>query len=253
MTTKDLLAKELEKIGLTDSEAKVYLGSLELGPDTAQHIAAKASVSRPTTYIMIENLMKRGLMSKFKKGKKWAFAAAAPHQLLYVITNQQEELRKKEEGIRGILAQFDKLVEDGSEKPHVYVAEGVEAVRQLQQDILATSGKDGDTVYEITSLSKARKHLPPKFEGDRRNDIGKKFKVKSLYASSEETLPAAKNVESRRLDPKEYPISGEIVAYGDKVALTAFGDKVTVVTVTNPDIAQTVKTLFNALWESSKK
>ncbi|MEY4744239.1 MAG: hypothetical protein RL272_184, partial [Candidatus Parcubacteria bacterium] len=67
------LAKELQKIGLSENEAKVYLAGLELGPSTAQMMAAKATVSRPTTYIMIESLIKRGLMSSFQKGKKRYF------------------------------------------------------------------------------------------------------------------------------------------------------------------------------------
>jgi len=82
---KEQLEKDLQQIGLSEKEAKVYLASLELGPSTAQTIAAKATVNRPTTYVMIESLIKRGLMSSFQKGKKRFFVAGKPTQLLYLL------------------------------------------------------------------------------------------------------------------------------------------------------------------------
>ena len=58
----------LKKIGLSENEAKVYLATLELGSSTAQQIAQKAELKRPTTYVQLETLMKRGLVTSFEKG-----------------------------------------------------------------------------------------------------------------------------------------------------------------------------------------
>ncbi len=60
--------KELQNLGLTEKEARTYLASLELGPETAQNIAKKTGINRATTYVQIESLKKRGLMSEFEKG-----------------------------------------------------------------------------------------------------------------------------------------------------------------------------------------
>ena len=43
------LDKELQKIGLSEKEAKVYLAALELGQASVQNIARKAEVNRATT------------------------------------------------------------------------------------------------------------------------------------------------------------------------------------------------------------
>ena len=66
----DELKKELEHLGLSDKEARVYLAALEMGPSPVQDISHKAHVNRATTYVMIESLAARGLMSTFQKGKK---------------------------------------------------------------------------------------------------------------------------------------------------------------------------------------
>ena len=52
----DELKKELEHLGLSDKEAKVYLAALEMGPSPVQDISHKAHVNRATTYVMIESL-----------------------------------------------------------------------------------------------------------------------------------------------------------------------------------------------------
>ena len=52
------LYQQLKQLGLEEKQAKIYLASLELGPDTAQNIAYKASLKRPTTYVILEELIK---------------------------------------------------------------------------------------------------------------------------------------------------------------------------------------------------
>ncbi|OHE33815.1 MAG: hypothetical protein A3J94_16070 [Syntrophus sp. RIFOXYC2_FULL_54_9] len=68
MNSMDELKKQLEHLGLSDKESKVYLAALELGPTPVQDISHKAHVNRATTYVMIESLSARGLMSTFQKG-----------------------------------------------------------------------------------------------------------------------------------------------------------------------------------------
>lgn len=68
-----MLEQQLKQLGFADKEAKVYLASLKLGSNTIQEIARSAGVNRATTYVIIEKLIKKGLMSSIKKGKKTFF------------------------------------------------------------------------------------------------------------------------------------------------------------------------------------
>src|SRR3990167_6712494 len=87
--------KELMSLGLKDKEVVVYLSCLELGPSPAQVIAKKAGVVRATTYVILEELMNMGLVTKYKEGKKTMFSAEAPRQLLRLL-ERQEEARSEE-------------------------------------------------------------------------------------------------------------------------------------------------------------
>jgi len=84
------LLRELEKLGLSDKEAAVYLASLELGPSPVQVISRKAEVNRATTYVMIEVLLQKGLMSTFDKGKKTMYTAEKPERLHRIVHHEPD-------------------------------------------------------------------------------------------------------------------------------------------------------------------
>jgi sugar-specific transcriptional regulator TrmB len=249
---REQLEKELEKIGLSEKEAKVYLAALELGPSTAQSIAAKATVNRPTTYIMIETLIKRGLMSSFEKGKKRIFAASKPNQLLYVLENQKKEILEKEIIVKSLMpAQVDIL--QGVQEPIVKVYEGMAGLRLIQEDILNTVT---DEVLELTSLDEARKFIPPIFEGDIREKLVSMHKTKSLFVSklglSEKQYGRIKNVEFRELKDPSFPILGEMIVYGDKTNFTSYTENPSHIVISDKNIATTCRSLFMSLWEKGK-
>ena len=87
-----MFEKELQNLGLSEKEAKIYLASLELGPETVQNIAKKAGINRPTTYLQIESLKEKGLISEFQRGKKTFYAPESPNRLLSMLGTFEKEL-----------------------------------------------------------------------------------------------------------------------------------------------------------------
>ena len=67
------LELELKKLNFSDKEARVYLALLELGEAPVQHISEKAKVNRATTYVVLEALQKRGVVTTIEKDKKVIF------------------------------------------------------------------------------------------------------------------------------------------------------------------------------------
>jgi len=246
---RDELAKELEKIGLSENEAKVYLAGLELGPSTAQMIAAKATVSRPTTYIMIESLIKRGLMSSFQKGKKRFFLTAAPNQLLYLINNQKRELFEKEKIINQLIQDLARSNQKSS-FGEIRIYEGMDGISAMQEDMLKSNG---ETLYELTCLDEARKFVPPVFEGGLRKKIAAKFRFKTLYTYTkgplEKSYEKSPRFETRRLDHNLFPIKGEVFICGERVCLASYEDQPKFVMFEDGQMSLTLKTLFLSLWE----
>ena len=57
----------LEKVGLSKQEAKVYISSLKLGVAKASDIAQKANVKREASYYILRMLQEKGFVSEVIK------------------------------------------------------------------------------------------------------------------------------------------------------------------------------------------
>ncbi|MEK7511852.1 MAG: helix-turn-helix domain-containing protein, partial [Patescibacteria group bacterium] len=91
-----MLIKELQKIGLSDKEAKVYLAVLGLGKASVQTIAAKAGVNRATTYSVLGTLKEKGLCSTFQKVKKTFYVVSSPDYLKEIFEIKKVEIEEKQ-------------------------------------------------------------------------------------------------------------------------------------------------------------
>lgn len=76
------LEKKLEEIGLSEKEAKVYMALLKVGRGTAYKIAHIAGVKTPTTYLVLDELLKKGLALKIPHSKSQIFIAKMPDEYL---------------------------------------------------------------------------------------------------------------------------------------------------------------------------
>ena len=128
--------KLLKTLGFTDSEAVLYLASIEMGPAPVQDLARRAKVSRVTTYAVIESLSERGLMSSVEKGKKKLFVAESPERLVSFVHGRVTEMQATLKEVEGTLNEL-KLMQKG-EKPVVKLFEGREALKAIEDDLLAT-------------------------------------------------------------------------------------------------------------------
>ncbi len=63
----------ISSLGLSESETKVYLSSLELGPTSVQEIAKSAGLSRTATYDIIASLQEKDSCLPIRKGKRLSF------------------------------------------------------------------------------------------------------------------------------------------------------------------------------------
>jgi len=135
------LIRELGHFGLSEKEASVYLASLELGPSPVQDISRKGKVNRATTYVMIESLMNRGLMSSFVRGKKRYYAAETPDRLRAVLRMQRKELDQKEQEFETVFPMLAALYNAEGAKPQIRYLEGVEGVKTVRETFMRLEGE----------------------------------------------------------------------------------------------------------------
>jgi sugar-specific transcriptional regulator TrmB len=77
----EIMEEELQKLGLNEHEARVYLAALGLGPSSAAQISEQTNIKRPTVYLALKNLIKQGIVFEIFANKKRLFQAEKPEKL----------------------------------------------------------------------------------------------------------------------------------------------------------------------------
>ena len=129
----DEILRELVRLGFSEKEAAVYVASLEFGSATVQDISHLSKVNRATTYVTIDALTRRGLMSTFVKGKKRYYRAETPERLLSLIRVQRKELEEQESAFKNVLPMLFALFNVKGEKPQIRYLEGVEGLQTVRE------------------------------------------------------------------------------------------------------------------------
>ncbi|MEK7126738.1 MAG: helix-turn-helix domain-containing protein [Patescibacteria group bacterium] len=142
------LTQTLKNIGLSEKEAKIYLSLLELQEALPSTIARKANVKRPTTYVVLEQLQKRGLVGYIKKGRLLYFRAQNPHSL---IEDQHDKYQTLEKSLPELLQLHEKY----TATPQMSVYEGKEGLIKIMEDTLTAKTELlcwADVTLAVTSL-----------------------------------------------------------------------------------------------------
>lgn len=246
------MINQLQQLGLSEKEAKVYLASLELGSSSVQEIAHKAGINRPTAYFQIELLIKKGLMSSVTKGKKRYFSAESPEQLIRLLDIQEKEVKSKRDSFQKFLPELEKIFDLSEEKPKVRFFEGIEGFEAMQADILKTKRKTLEVVIPIDEVEKVFRAYP-EFSKKRKSAA---VPVRTIYTSQKKNgLSSKEDLIERRFVPIEkFPFSAEIDIYSDdKVAIFSMKNKLVGVIIENNEIVNTLRLIFNLAWEAAEK
>jgi len=245
-------SEDLRKIGLSQTEAKLYLALLKIGVSDVQGLIEETGFYKSNTYDALERLCEKGIISKIVEGKKRIYQLQKPEALIEYIEKKKEELGQQE-----ILAK--KLAKDVSfakKQAHIsetaMVLKGISGVKQIYSEIIEEkldylvfgSPMESETLigdYYWTNL-----HLKQKERG---------IKAKMIFHKSLRNWAKAipKNLIELRFFDEEFEPLTETTIYGTKVAFTVWAEKPIVTIINNEHVAKSYRQIFNILWKSGKK
>lgn len=246
------LIKELEAIGLSEKEARVYLTVLEVGQATVQEIGKKADVNRATTYVILDSLMAKGLIATFGEGKKSLYIAEAPHGLNNIIREQEEELEKRDAQLDLLMPELHSLYNLHPNKPAVKFYEGKEGLKEMLKERRKDSPKSKVRVfYPVKQVKSMFSQSETEELRGKRVDSG--VEMKSINCDPENLgMPPPKRVE-RRKTPSDINFTSDIEVWDDKVLIASLEGHISGVIIQNKLIAQTIASIFELAFEGAEK
>ncbi len=255
------MLEELKKIGLSDNESKVYLALLELGSSTAQQVAEKSEVNRPTTYVQLESLMKKGLVTSFEKSpnnKKYKpktfFRAEDPEYLQKLIEKEKAQIGERTRELAAALPELGRLFVSSGERPRVRFFDGVEGLKTMDEEFLKVKNK---FLEGVTSIDDVQKVFPPDADNYTQRRIKKGIRARSIYTSKNGPVLKGTDAqmlrESRYMPPEKFPFACDITVYDNSVAIASLRDKIFGIVIESKEIANSIRSLISLAWEAAEK
>lgn len=236
----------LHALGFLESEISTYLASLQHGPSTVLELTKLTSLSRQATYVVIDSLTERGLMSSVLRGKKKYYVAEEPEKLLSYAQRKETELKDQVHDLEGLVPELK--LKAGGEKPVVKLFEGKEGFLSMITDMQMAKCLE---MNEIFDLDAKRAFIPSgslhtMLKGLRK--IG--THVRGLYT----VQPAGISIQPEwyLLPEKMRGFKAGLVIYGNKLACFSFEGKLNSVVIESESIVRAVKTLFDLAFEHQK-
>lgn len=241
------LISGLTNIGFTDKQAQVYLALLKLGKGSAYAISEQSGLKKPTTYVILDELIEKGAAHRIPRASKRIYKPVAPEILFHDAEHRMDEAKKLLPSLKSI----------GSiktqEKMNVMHFEGLKAFKEaLHYRIEEAFGK------EIVGFYAEAKDMSPKL-------LAICEEYNEFTANNNITLRAfvpdhPSLVSFRKTDTIQKRITHVLPysIYSSAVSIDTFSNIVRLVLnrnnqmviIENADLAKTIREIFNFMWKN---
>lgn len=240
------LTEALQTIGLTDKQTAVYLALLQLGRGSAYSIALKSELKKPTTYVILDELILKGLVSRVPRVKKQLYI---PHSPQEVFAAAEEKFALAKEKLPELLA----LTKGKESKVNTLYFEGAEGIKQLMEYRLKEMKGQ-----EMVGFWATDKNIEPGLSEYFKNEWGPM--VSKFGITMRGIVPNDPTLKDYREADTAYGREMKVVpmeSYSSEVAIDTLGDIVRIqdyknlqgVAIENADVAKTVREIFEMVWK----
>lgn len=255
LTMEDQVYKDLMKVGLSEKESRVYIASIKLGKSSIQKISKLSKVNRATTYVLIDTLIERGLMTTVTEGKKRYFSVESPAKLSLLYEKERTELSQKEIALRYLLPQLTEIFENtrGGLHSKVKFYNGEQGLKAYREELIKSKDKK---VYSMFNHEQVNKHVHIKYVNPKMTSEFIKRKVTKkintdLFVSTKniEQFKEAKQSSDPNLDITDisklnYNEAVDVSLFDNKLFITSLEENLLTVTVQDNNISKSVKSIF---------
>ncbi len=233
---------QLEKLGLTPGESKVYIALLKRGPSKVGDVVKESGVSYSKVYDVLERLTTKGLASEITINGTKQYRAVEPYRLSEFLAKREHEVTQQKNILASLLPDLLQISKDqGRSRAEVFI--GFEGLK---------------TAYEILLEQKdliLRFFYPP-------HDEKAAVFYQRLYPKLAEakiemrgigTTPPTNKLSSHiKIRTVSFPVPGTIDVIADKTLILSWSDTPTAVLIHSAEIAKHFQEYFDGVWAKAK-
>ena len=243
------IENNLEKLGLTKTESKVYTTLLELGGGFVSIVAKRSDVERTNCYHTLNTLSTKGFVSITNRGNYKYYIPETPKKFLH---EQEEKLFIAQKLVPELLSLQNTNV---GLAPKMKYYEGKNSVESLMQQSLESS-TELLRYTNIEQIMKKFKEILPDFTAKKAQKNIKTRIISPYHKDAENYLTTyypkeyiENSVQLLFINPKEFFLQNDVTIYDDKVSIISLNPNEHIGVIIESQVyADTSRTIFNLSW-----
>ncbi len=244
----------LKRIGLSDAELLIYEALLNYGELSAGQIIEKTKLKRGDSYNKIYDLIKKGLVEEFNKGKIKGFRLEHPNKVQEYIEKRENELEATRREVAAIMPNLVSTFNLAYHKPGVKYFEGMDGLKNLMHDSLKAQTEILSYV-DLEAVSKIIPDLNQWYVKQRaKRGVGKRIIVTDSIKNREFFDKLAKEVTDVRYLSFRLPNFQTVMQiYDNKVTYQTLKENAMIgVVIEDSSISSMHKGLFEFTWSMAE-
>ena len=242
---------QLTTLGLSETEANIYIALIESGPASILELARRTRINRSTIYYLLQSLKEKQLIAQTVQGKRNLLMALDPSNLKVL-------LEKKIVNTLPLIDELKAMAKVGKTKPIIALYEGLPGLKKVFEQAATSNEK---TMYglvgleSLTTTSKALLHywLGPYTELRKKKGVIAKLVVPDTEQGvAFKKLDSEKFRETRLVPSSAYNFDSEFLVHDDMVDLFVFtAEEQFAVSIKSAAIANTMKMVWRLVWNQA--
>jgi HTH-type transcriptional regulator, sugar sensing transcriptional regulator len=259
-----MLKEDLNKLGLTNGEARVYLSLLKLGSAKVGKIVKDSTISYSKVYDVLQRLSIKGLASQIIVENIKHFNAVEPYRLHEYIKRKEEELDTQKGIIDKIIPQLTEYARDNRNKKkssaEIFIGDsGLRTAYEILFNNVSTRKKKKDKDNDKDNDDVLRYFYPhagyhevatPFYSRLYQFQKSKKIKQKGIatfaFKSSKHFREIPKDVNMKFVN---FPLPGTMDILRDKLLIISWNNTATGILIISEEIAEHFKSYFDKIWD----
>lgn len=247
-----MITEVLTLNGFAEKEAAIYLAALEMGEGTVANIATRTRLKRTTVYSIVEELIRRDLLSAQERRGIKRISALPPQALI-------ERFRRASSLAEGSLPELLAMAYASPLKPRIRFYEGIEGILEVIREVNAVKNAESGMIFtDYSRMPKEVFALIRKTVAERRSlknflhiIVPPNDRNRAVQAEEERLHYAEHRIA--RFPETDYPL--ELTLFGNtKVGFLSFEkNEIFAVVIDSKAIYKTLRNLFLFVWENAEK
>lgn len=235
---------QLEEIGLTKGEIKVYLALAKSGSLSKTKLSVKSNVSSSKVYEISEKLLQKGLIGKIKKNGKIVYQINNPEVLLNFIEEREKRIKEEKEIVKKIIPLI-KGLENKETDSRFEIFEGNEGLKRCVNELLDDVKKN----EEICGFGIEAKNIGLLHQYHKERTL-KNIKQRLIFSNKDIYWTDYKGKNNRFI--KDITDIG-IAITSKKVLLVSQSKKPVTLVIEHKEFNKSFKQIFEKLWSIAEK